>query len=193
MDIQRICTKFYASNGQNFDQETLIPVFQDWIKTRALNEVMIDIGDYNLVPNGPGIMLICHETNYHMDGAEGGLLGLLAQRKQPQEGDHKARILGVIKGSLNVIRLLKQDKRVPSELQFELGAFEYIANDRLLVSNDDKGLANVKADLEAAAAVLYPGQPIKIERRTNHPKSRLAVRVDSGHKIADADVLLQRL
>lgn len=193
MDIQNIAIKFYTSAGHDVDQSQFIPIFQDWIKTQALGEVMIDIADYRHVPDGPGMMLVCHETNYGMDAAEGGQLGLLAQRKQPQAGDHKDRILGVIRGSLKFLSLLEKDPRTPKALKFNVGAFEYISNDRLRVANSDAGLAAIRGDLEAAAAKLYPGKKVSIERRQNHAKSRLAVRVSSGGESSDVQGLLKNL
>lgn len=192
MDIQNICIKFYANGGEDFDQDVLIPVFQDWIKHRSLDEVLIDIADYNLVPNGPGIMLICHHANYHMDAAEDGRLGLLVQRKQPQEGDHQTRILGVLRSGLAFLKQLKADPRTPADLSFDLGGFEYIANDRLRLENSDAAAASIRGDLQAVAARLYPGQSATIERRVNHPRARLAVRVTVGAS-PDIETLLQRL
>lgn len=193
MDIQNIAIKFYASSGQDIDQSVFIPIFQDWIKTQALGEVMIDIADYTHVPNGPGMMLICHETNYGMDTAEAGRLGLLAQRKQPQNGDHQDRILGVIRGCLRFLSLLQQDPRTPQALKFDLGAFDYIANDRLRLTNSEESLAAIYDDLAAAAGKLYPGKNISIERRPNHPKARLAVRVSSGAELHDIQALLKNI
>ena len=62
----RFCIKFVAQDA-SLDEETLIPVFHEWIRERKLPGVMFDVVDYRHVPEGPGIMLITHEINYAME------------------------------------------------------------------------------------------------------------------------------
>ena len=192
MSIQNICIKFYASEGTTIDQDQLIGVFQRWIREQALEGVLIDIADYRHVPEGPGMMLIAHNLNYAMDEAEGGRLGVLAQRKRPQEGDHKSRILGVVEPTLKFIAALEASPELADSLKIDLTSFEYIANDRLRVANDDAALQSIEADLIAAGEQLY-GNSVSISRRNNHPKARLAVSVSTGGVAGDCKTLLANI
>ncbi|RMF14210.1 MAG: hypothetical protein D6761_09830 [Candidatus Dadabacteria bacterium] len=188
-DLQRICVKFYTTTGEAVDQTPLIDVFQDWIRTDRLDEIMIDIADYRHVPNGPGMMLICHHTDYALDSAEGERLGLLVQRKQPLAGNVADRIVAIAQSGLRFIEALQGDPRVPDGLTFDLSGFEVLSNDRLRVPNTDEGFAAIRGEVEAAAQRLYGDADITIERRANHPRARLAVVVRSSATPVLSDLL----
>ena len=55
------------------------------------DHLLIDVADYEHVPNGPGTVLVSHEANIHLDLAD-GRPGLLYIRKQPLKGDLRERI-----------------------------------------------------------------------------------------------------
>ena len=188
-DLQRICVKFYTKTGEPVDQTPLIDIFQDWIRTDRLDEIMIDIADYRHVANGPGMMLICHHTDYALDSAEGGRLGLLVQRKQPLTGSLVDRIVTVAQAGLRFIEALQRDAGVPEGLTFDLSGFEVLPNDRLRVPNTDAGFAAIRDDVEAAAKRLYGNADIAIERRANHPRARLAAVVRASATPVLADLL----
>ena len=76
-DLHRIGIKIASADGALPARE-LVPVFHRWIQTGAVpGHLLIDVADYDHVPEGPGILLVAHEGNLGMD-LIGGTLGLAA-------------------------------------------------------------------------------------------------------------------
>lgn len=63
------------------DIPDMIPVFQRWIREKALPGILIDAVDYRHVRGGPGVHLACHRENYSM-----GEAGLCYQGENTPEG-----------------------------------------------------------------------------------------------------------
>lgn len=42
----------------------VVATFHDWIRTHALDEVLVDVADYSHVPGGPGVVLIGNDYTY---------------------------------------------------------------------------------------------------------------------------------
>lgn len=190
MDIQRFGLKFFAQPGFDLDEGIFIDIFQQWIRRRALDGILLDVADYRHVPTGPGIMLITHEINFALDQA-GGRLGLLAQRKSGPGDSHRERLLALVTATAACGALLEADPRLAGKLRLEAGHFHYIANDRLLVPNSAAGLAGLRPDLAAVAADLYPGQTVTLNQVDNHPRDRLTVAVQSAGPLAMKQLLAQ--
>jgi len=191
MTLERFCLKFFTRPETDIDDEIFIEIFHEWIRLRKLPGVLIDVADYRHVPEGPGIMLITHEINYAMDDGANAF-GLLAQRKVGYADSQQGKILELIQGTLTFAGLLEADPRVAGRLRFEAGNFQFISNDRLSLPNSDEGFNAFKAELEAAVAVIYPGQTVSLSRVENDPRERLTITVDTGNSI-DIAVLLENL
>ena len=58
-------------SARALDVEALIPVFHRWIKQHLLPELTIDVANYLHVPQGPGVVLIGHGSDYFLDEGEG--------------------------------------------------------------------------------------------------------------------------
>ena len=83
MEAHKLQLKIYLTpeSARAVDIEDLIPVFHRWIKQRLLPELTIDVANYRHVPQGPGVVLIGHGSDYFMDEGE-GRPGLLHNRKR---------------------------------------------------------------------------------------------------------------
>ena len=178
MDLNRFCIKFFARPESDVDEALFIPMFHEWIREKKLKGVLIDVVDYRHVPNGPGIMLISHETNYAMDHLQ-GQFGVYAQRKLGEGETHKDRIVDLARSAAQFGTLLEGDARVSGQIAIEGGKFHYMANDRLHAPNTDETFAEIEPDLAAAASELYPGQQVSIQRLENDPRDRLTVVIET--------------
>lgn len=178
MTIERFCVKFFAQPETDVDDTRFIDIFHEWIRYQKLPGVLLDVADYRHVPEGPGIMLITHEINFAMDYGEGHF-GLLAQQKIAQGATHQERLVALVRATATFGALLESDPRLDGRLQLAGGAFHYMSNDRLLLPNTAEAFASIKSDLEAAAAVIYPGQAVSITRLDNDPRDRLTVLVEA--------------
>lgn len=172
MNLERFAVKFFARPDADVDDAAFIDIFHEWIRLKRLDHVMLDVADYRHVPNGPGIMLVTHEVNYAMD-REDGQFGLYAQRKLSSEATAKERILGLVKSTAQFGKLLEADSRIEGKLSLEGSTFYYIANDRLHAPNTEEAFNQIKPELEAIAADLYPGKAVSITRLDNDPRARL--------------------
>jgi len=82
----------------------VVAAFHQWIASRALGEVFIDVADYTHVPDGPGVVLIGFDYNYSV--AQRGQqveLACFCKRKTP--GDNP--LLETLRRLLEACRLLQ--------------------------------------------------------------------------------------
>lgn len=172
----RFCIKFVAQPDASLDEETLIPVFHEWIRERKLPGVMFDVVDYRHVPEGPGIMLITHGINYAMEHGNGEY-GLSAQLKIAESEDHTDSLVDLVGRTAQFGALLEADDRVAGQVKLNGNQFYYIANDRLNAPNTNEAFTALKGPLEAAAAKIYPDKAVTIARVENDPRERLTVLV----------------
>lgn len=187
MSLERFCVKFLATPDSQVDEESLIPIFHEWIRLHTLKGTLIDVADYRHVPNGPGMMLITHEINYAMEHG-GGQYGLSAQRKLGYESSQTEKILSLVKSAANFGALLESDRRVSGNINFQGNQFVFIANDRLNAPNTEETFNQLKPELEAVAAQLYPNQKITVSRVNNDARARLSVLIQAENAVKIADL-----
>ncbi|MBW2212567.1 MAG: hypothetical protein JRG67_16300 [Deltaproteobacteria bacterium] len=111
MQATKFQVKLYTRAG-DIELEKLIPVFHEWIRTKKISdELLIDVADYAHVPQGPGVVLIGHQSDYYLDVAD-NRPGLLYSRKRGFEGDFQAGIDDAFRRALNACQLLEvRDQR----------------------------------------------------------------------------------
>ena len=73
MNAHKLQLKIYATpaSAKAVEPEALIPVFHRWIKDHVLPEMVIDVANYGHVPEGPGVVLIGHGSDYYMEAGRG--------------------------------------------------------------------------------------------------------------------------
>ncbi|MBW1832016.1 MAG: hypothetical protein JRJ10_10020, partial [Deltaproteobacteria bacterium] len=70
MQATKFQVKLYARAGE-IELGKLIPVFHEWIRAKKItDELLIDVADYAHVPQGPGVVLIGHQSDYYLDVAD---------------------------------------------------------------------------------------------------------------------------
>lgn len=122
------------------DLSALIPVFHRWVRERLVpGELLIDVADYRHVPNGPGVMVVGHESNTSLDLTD-GKPGLRYVRKTPVAGDTQAALAQAWGALTHARRLLEDDPALGGAFRFDRHAVEVRVNDRLLAPNEPKTL-----------------------------------------------------
>jgi len=58
-------------------------VFHSWIARGELNDLLVDVADYQHVPRGPGVLLIGHECNYQVKKDDLAQIQLVCWQKRP--------------------------------------------------------------------------------------------------------------
>lgn len=189
MDAHKLQLKIYATPAaaKAVEPEALIPVFHRWIKDRVLPELTIDVANYGHVPEGPGVVLIGHGSDYFMDEGE-GRLGLLHNRKRsgPAAGE---RLSDLARRTLHAAALLEKEPSLAGKLAFATNELLLRVNDRLAAPNTDETFAAVKAELEAFGERLFAA-PFEL-MRVGGPKELFAVRFKTGAS-APLATLLER-
>jgi hypothetical protein len=176
MDPQKLQLKIFATpeSARTAPPEALIPIFHRWIKEHVLPELLIDVANYGHVPEGPGVVLIGHGSDYFMDEGE-GRLGLLHNRKRAGFGPAD-RLADLARRTLNAASLLERDPALEGKLRFATSELLFRINDRR-APNNGATFATVRPELEALAKRLFE---TSFElTRIGGPKELFAVRVTS--------------
>ena len=156
---ERLQLKLFLEPSAHFELEALVPVFHRFIRDRVVPELVIDVVDYSHVPNGPGVVLIGHESDFYVGELEGAF-GLVYSRKRGGPGAD-ARLEDALRRLVNVARLLEKEHGL--ELRFRSSELSLRLTDRLHAPNDDATFAATQAEVEALFSRVYGGS-VAIER-----------------------------
>jgi hypothetical protein len=184
MDATKFQVKLYAKAG-DIELETLIPVFHEWIRKKKIpDELLIDVADYAHVPQGPGVVLIGHQSDYYLDVAD-NRPGLVYSRKRGFEGSLQVGIEDAFRRALHACQLLENE----SALGFEFATDElfFRVQDRLRAPNEDATYETYEPVLKKTAATLFGGTPAL--ERVGTPREPFAVRIRTGSTARVADAL----
>lgn len=137
MDIQHFRVKLFATSDSRPHLGDAIPVFHRWIQQKRLPEMMIDVSDYEHVPSGPGIILVCHEAIYGLDQGK-GKLGLVYNRRAALNGTVEDRLRQAVSSAEAAAELLEQEPEFAGTLRFDRNTWEVAVNDRALAPNNEE-------------------------------------------------------
>jgi hypothetical protein len=136
MDIQHFRVKLFATPESRPRLGDAIPVFHRWIQQKRLPEMMIDVSDYQHVPSGPGVILVCHEAIYGLDEGK-GRLGMVYNRRTELNGSVEDRLQQAVRAAESAAALLEQEPEFAGKLRFDHKAWEVVVNDRALAPNNE--------------------------------------------------------
>jgi hypothetical protein len=154
MDASKLQLKiFTAAATTRVPSETLIPVFHAWIKDKTLPELLLDVANYGHVPQGPGVVLIGHGSDYAIDESE-GRQGLLYNRKRLGAAPAE-RLEDTFRRALHAAALLERDPVLAGKLTFDTTELLFRINDRLAAPNTAATFAAVRPELEAFCTRLF--------------------------------------
>lgn len=150
--MQHFKVKLFATT-QDAPVHEAIPVFHRWIQESSLADTLIDVADYQHVPQGPGIILVAHEGIYSLD-TENGRLGLTYTRRAALDGSDEERLRQAVEAVRRAADLLESAPEFAGKLTFDRGAWEVAVNDRLLAPNTPESFQA----LQPALAGVFPGK-----------------------------------
>lgn len=190
-ELQKIGLKLFAADAARVSLPELVPVFHRWVQSGAVpDHLLIDIADYEHVPEGPGVLLVAHEGNFSLD-LGGGRMGLLYTRKQPAPGALPERLRAATRTALTACRLLEQEPALDGRLRFRTDELELFANDRLRAPNAPATLEAFQPALRELLDTLYEGAEYTVTPEADR-RERFGVRVKAAQAGTITD-LLQRL
>jgi hypothetical protein len=186
MNVQHINIKFYLEHPETVNLAEYGAVFNAWIQTQRLEELLIDVADYLHVHHGPGIMLIGHEADYSLDN-RAGRLGLLYNRKAQLEGATQDKLAQAILAALAAAQILEKE----NGLTFNGSEVQVIINDRLLLPNTAETFETLEPDLKLFFDRLYAGAHYHLAHNAD-PRERFTVNVKTESSF-EVDTLLKNL
>jgi len=172
--LGRVCAKIYSPEPAISD-ERFVPIFHRWIRRRALGGLLLDVADYTHVPEGPGVVLVGHDTSFSLDRSD-GRFGLLVQRRRPFVGDPVDGLASTLEALFSAADALERDAD-DAELRLDRTRIRIESNDRLRSPNTDEGFLTLRPIVARAAKRLFANHELVVERAPNDPGGRLAVDV----------------
>jgi hypothetical protein len=156
MDSSKLAFKLFLTDPGAVKPGEIVPVFHQIIQTKGVPEhLLIDVADYEHVPNGPGTLLVADEANIHLD-YHAGRPGLLYIRKRPLAGDLKDRIKTALRYTLELALKLEQHPQLGGRVKFSTRELTFRVYDRLHAPNNAESFATVKPALEAVLSEAFP-------------------------------------
>jgi hypothetical protein len=183
----RTQVKFFLDTTNPIDGALFTGVFQRWIQGNALGELLIDVADYRHVFQGPGTVLIGHESDYTIDNRD-GLLGLLYTRKRQTTEDVAAQLRTSLQRTLKAAELLEHEAAFKPALKFNIAEIEVRFVDRLQFQNTPQTFDSIKDDVTAVLTEFYGAYPVQIEQVQGDVRDLFALRVRADGAVSLADL-----
>ena len=187
IDLQKINVKFYLAKDAVLSPEDAFRIFSQWIP-ETKDEILIDVADYQHVPQGPKTVLVGHQANYTLDNTD-GRYGLIYGQKATALGSNADRLKSAFAAALKACRRLEQAQ--DAKARFVGAEAVVVINDRLQAANSDATLAEIRDDLEQVLGQLYAGASTRVEREGD-ARQRFTVRVQAEGDF-DTQTLLSNL
>lgn len=184
MEIQHINVKIFAAPGATIDLEKVNLIFHEWIqKDQGDGELLLDVADYAHVPEGPGMMLIGHDSNYSLDFVLGGRAGLLYNRKTALSGENTDRLRDALRRALKACDRLEAHQHTQGALKFNRREILVLVNDRALAPNEADVFQRLKPDFDAVFGEVFADSH-RLEFVEGDSRERFAVRVSANREPA---------
>jgi hypothetical protein len=182
----RAQVKLFLENPEAVPLAAFTGVFQRWIQQKALKGLLIDVADYRHVFEGPGVILIGHESDYGIENRD-GRLGLLYTRKRQFDPDLPTQLRTSLRLALAAAALLESDPTFEPRLKFRADEVEIRFPDRLQLPNRPETFELVKEDVSAVLAEVYGGHPFQFARVEQDSRNLFMIRalVEGVTNIAD--------
>ncbi len=165
----RIQVKFFLDQPTPVDQSLFAGVFQRWIQQKALEGQLVDVADYRHVYEGPGIILIGHDSDYAVE-TRGGRTGLLYTRKRQVDAGLSTQLRDALRLALAACRRLESEPAFQPRLKFRADEIEFRFADRLHLASSTETFGLIRDDLRGVLDELYGDdggimQPIAQDKR----------------------------
>ncbi len=170
MSLQRVSVAVPVRDT-TIDPESVVPMFHDWIRTGAVEGLLIDVARYAHVPDGPGIVLIGHEGDYALDLAE-GRPWLRYTLKRDNEGSARE----LVARSLRRLALATA-RAAEAGVDVTEGEITVRIYDRLRAPNDDVSRAALTPEIMAAIGDIHGAVMPPVGPLSDDPREPLGFRV----------------
>lgn len=177
---RRIAIKFFLKDPRHSDPELIVWLFNTWIQDQLIDDVLIDVVNYSHVPDGPGIILIGHETDYALDLTD-GKAGLLVTLKRGSFPTLRDAIAELLKRAEKGIQLLESGTANHAAVVVDNNQFTITFLDRLQYPNATYQFDQVVPELEQAATEVLGAQWLEAEVVNEGREGFLSIRVSANN------------
>ena len=136
------------------------------------------MANYEHVPKGPGIALICDEAHYYFD-VRHDRWGMRYRGRRTARATGEDAIVRAFRSALHAASLLESDPSLEGRYRFRTDEVEFGIYDRLLAPSGEETLDAVRPALETAVTALYGEPPTSLELSSG-PKEPFMVRVTNA-------------
>jgi len=161
VELQHINVKLLLKAPERVDLHAVVPVFHSWIQDQSTDELLLDVASYAHVKDGPGVILIGHESDYSLDMTD-GRLGFRYNRKALGDGNNQSRLEQAVSAALRAVERLETDERIENSFQFDGRNIELFFNDRLLAPNTDQTQLAADSELRIFLNRLAASEPYSL-------------------------------
>jgi hypothetical protein len=190
MEARKVQVKLFIESPAEVDIDPIVPVFHDWIRQKALDELLIDVTDYAHVHHAPALLLVGHGSDYAIDFT-GGRAGLLYSRKREFPNGAEATVKDAFVRALRAAKRLEGETSLPAPIRFRADEILFRVNDRLLGPNTKETIASVLPVVKSVASAIYGGSAFTIEPEGT-PRELLTLRIRAPG-VSGLDTLLKRV
>lgn len=157
----------------------LIAVFHRWIKDGSLeDELVIDVANYEHVPKGPGIVLICDKAHYYFD-VRHDRWGMRYRSRREARATGEEAVARAFRSALHAASLLENDPSLEGRYRFRTDEVEFGIYDRLRAPSAEATLTAVRPALDATVQALF-GAPAKSYTLQSGPKEPFMVAIKNA-------------
>lgn len=187
MDLQHVNVKLLLANPAEVHLDPLIPIFHNWIRDKVFEELLLDIADYQHVPDGPGVVLIGFDGDYSVDHTD-HRLGVRYNRKTPLDGTNQDRLKQAAHAALIAAERLEADPRLDGKLRISGREIDIFFNDRLLAPNRDTTRKAFEPELKDFLKQLFGGSEYSVSYGSD-PRRLFGVSVRASKAFQATDLL----
>jgi hypothetical protein len=187
MNLQHVNVKLLLASPAEVHLDPLIPIFHSWIRDKVFDELLLDIADYQHVPDGPGVVLIGFDGDYSVDNTD-HRLGVRYNRKTPLDGSNQDRLMQATRAALAAAQRLEVDSRLNGKVRISGQDIEIFFNDRLLAPNNEATRKAAEPELKSFLEKLFHGADFSLSYPTDH-RQLFGVTARASRAFSTADLL----
>ncbi|MEZ4297581.1 MAG: hypothetical protein R3B70_21650 [Polyangiaceae bacterium] len=159
MESERWSVKLPIAAPCPVERDRFVLFFHRLIQDASLPELTVDVTDYSHVPNGPGVMLICHEAHYSLDTSGAGL-GLKCATRRGAQGDTKARIERALRKALTLASLMETHEVLAGQVRFDTRTALFAVEDRLAAPSTQATFNSIAPIVATVAERAWGAPPV---------------------------------
>lgn len=179
LESAEVSVKLFVDDKSVVRPQELIAVFHRWIKDAVLeDELMIDVANYEHVPQGPGIALICDKAHYYFD-VRNNRWGLRYRGRREARATGEEAVTRAFTSALQAASLLENDPTLEGRYAFRTDEVEFGIYDRLRAPSSEETLEAVRPALETNVEALY-GEPATGIELMSGPKEPFMVAIKNA-------------